>query len=148
MANTFNKLIGIFRLGKDPEIRYTPGGVAIANMTCASEHSFKKNEQWEKETEWSRMVAFGKTAERIGEYLSKGSLVYIEGRLKTNIWEDKDGKKNYTTEVVILTINFLEKWGKERDGDHPPKQQEPQRQQTQRQERSPKNPYDDSDIPF
>jgi len=99
MATTFNKLVGIFRLGKDPEIKYTPAGLAVANFSGASDHSFKKNDEWQKETEWTRMVAFGKTAERIGEQLKKGSLIYVEGRLKTNKWEDKDGNTRYNTDA-------------------------------------------------
>jgi len=112
MATTFNKLVGIFRLGKDPEIKYTPAGLAVANFSGASDHSFKKNDEWQKETEWTRMVAFGKTAERIGEQLKKGSLIYVEGRLKTNKWEDKDGNTRYNTDVIVNVINFLSDYTK------------------------------------
>lgn len=107
MATTFNKLIGIFRLGKDPEIRYSPAGLAVANFSGASDYSRKVDDEWQKETEWTRMVAFGKTAERIGEQLLKGSLIYVEGRLKTNKWDDKDGVTKYSTDVIVNVINFL-----------------------------------------
>jgi single-strand DNA-binding protein len=112
MATTFNKLVGIFRLGKDPEIKYTPAGLAVASFSGASDHSFKKDDEWQKETEWTRMVAFGKTAERIGEQLLKGSLIYVEGRLKTNKWEDKDGNTRYNTDVIVNVINFLDGYTK------------------------------------
>jgi single-strand DNA-binding protein len=117
MATTFNKLVGIFRLGKDPEIKYTPAGLAVASFSGASDHSFKKDDKWEKETEWTRMVAFGKSAERIGEQLLKGSLIYVEGRLKTNKWEDKEGVTRYNTDVIVNVINFLDGYTKkEYDG--------------------------------
>ena len=112
MATTFNKLIGIFRLGKDPEIRYSPAGLAVANFSGASDYSRKVDDEWQKETEWTRMVAFGKTAERIGEQLLKGSLIYVEGRLKTNKWDDKDGVTKYSTDVIVNVINFLDGYTK------------------------------------
>jgi len=112
MATTFNKVIGIFRLGKDPEIRYSPAGMAVANFSGASDYSRKVDDEWKKETEWTRMVAFGKTAERIGEQLLKGSLIYVEGRLKTNKWDDKDGVTKYSTDVIVNVINFLDGYTK------------------------------------
>lgn len=140
MATTFNKLVGIFRLGKDPEIRYSPAGLAIANFSGASDHSFKKNEEWQKETEWTRMVAFGKTAERIGEQLMKGSLIYVEGRLKTSSWEDKEGVTRYSTDCIVNVINFLDGYTKKDwDGGGQQRQTPP----------SPPPPgAEDDDIPF
>jgi single-strand DNA-binding protein len=151
MATTFNKLVGIFRLGKDPETRYTSAGLAVTNFSGASDHSFKKNEEWQKETEWTRMVAFGKTAERIGEQLKKGSLVYVEGRLKTNKWEDKEGNTRYNTDVVINSINFLTDYTKK---DYQPSDQYQGGGQTQtsRPQAPPAGPDvgdgSDDDIPF
>lgn len=99
-----NKVILIGRLGKDPEIRYTPSGTAVANLSLAT--SFKPKDGEEK-TEWHRCVAFGRTAEVCGEYLHKGSQVYIEGRLQTRDWEDKEGNKRYTTEVLVERMQML-----------------------------------------
>ena len=99
-----NKVILIGRLGKDPEIRYTPSGTAVTNLSLAT--SFKPKDGEEK-TEWHRCVAFGKTAEICGQYLHKGSQVYIEGRLQTRDWEDKDGNKRFTTEVLVERMQML-----------------------------------------
>ncbi|MCX8044354.1 MAG: single-stranded DNA-binding protein [Desulfobacterota bacterium] len=106
-----NKVILIGRLGRDPEIRYTPSGTAVANFSVAT--SFKPKEGEEK-TEWHRCVAFGRTAEVCGQYLHKGSQVYVEGRLQTRDWEDKDGNKRSTTEVLIERMQMLGSKG-ERD---------------------------------
>src|SRR3990172_10055992 len=103
-----NKVILVGNLGKDPEIRYTPGGVAVANFTLAtSENWTSKEGKKETKTEWHRIVAFGRLAEICGEYLNKGKQVYIEGRIQTRQWEDKDGNKRYTTEIVAQTMQFL-----------------------------------------
>jgi len=99
-----NKVILVGRLGRDPEIRYTPGGTAVTNLSVAT--SFKPKEGEEK-TEWHRCVAFGRTAEVCGEYLHKGTQVYIEGRLQTRDWEDKEGTKRYTTEVIVERMQML-----------------------------------------
>ena len=107
-----NKAIIVGRLGKDPEIKYLESGSAIANFSVATDRKWK-NKQGEKqeETEWHRCVSFGRTAEVCGEYLHKGSLVYIEGRLQTRDWEDKDGNKRYTTQVNVRQFQFLDKKG-------------------------------------
>jgi single-strand DNA-binding protein len=144
MATTFNKLVGIFRLGKDPEIKYSAAGLAVANFSGASDHSFKKGDEWEKETEWTRMVAFGKTAERIGEQLKKGSLIYVEGRLKTNKWEDKDGVTRYNTDVIVNVINFLDGYVK-KDYQGMGQQSGPAQQSGPPAQSGPSN---DDDIPF
>jgi single-strand DNA-binding protein len=147
MATTFNKLVGIFRLGKDPEIKYSAAGLAVANFSGASDHSFKnkKNDEWEKETEWTRMVAFGKTAERIGEQLKKGSLIYVEGRLKTNKWEDKEGVTRYNTDVIVNVINFLSDYVK-KDYDGGSAGHQPRPPVTGPPAQS--GPSNDDDIPF
>lgn len=103
-----NKVILIGNLGKDPEIRYTTGGSAVANFTIATSDSYtdKDGERQEK-TEWHRIVAWGRLAEICGEYLSKGRMVYIEGSLRTRSWEDKDGNTRWTTEVVARSMEML-----------------------------------------
>lgn len=120
-----NKAIIVGRLGRDPEIRYTPGGVAVANFSVATSEEWKDKESNEKKerTEWHRIVAFAKLGEICGEYLSKGKLVYIEGRIQTRSWEDKDGTKKYTTEIVASDVQFLDKKDSG-SGDYPRKGQD------------------------
>lgn len=103
-----NKVILIGNLGRDPEIRYTQGGQAVANFTLATSESFSNREgKREERTEWHRIVVWGKTAELCTQYLAKGRTVYIEGRLQTREWEDKEGQKRRTTEVVAQNVQFL-----------------------------------------
>jgi single-strand DNA-binding protein len=105
---TVNKVILIGRLGADPEVRYSQGGTAIAKISVATNERVPAGEgNWEDRTEWHRVVAFGKTAENCGTYLSKGKQVYIEGRLQTRQWDDAQGVKHYTTEIVAREIQFL-----------------------------------------
>lgn len=105
-----NKAILVGRLGKDPEIKYTPSGTAIANFTMATSENYKdKDGQKQERTEWHKIVAFGKLAEICGEYLAKGKQVYIEGRIQTRSWDDKDGNKKYMTEIVANTMQMLGK---------------------------------------
>jgi len=104
-----NKVILIGRLGRDPEVRYTPDGTAVANFSIATSREWNDKGTGEKreQTEWHRIVAFRRLGEICGEYLSKGSQVYIEGRLQTRDWEDKDGNKRYTTEIVADQMQML-----------------------------------------
>jgi single-strand DNA-binding protein len=104
-----NKVILVGNLGGDPEIRYTPGGQAVANFNIATNEKWtnKSNGQPEERTEWHRLVAWGKLAELSRDYLSKGKTIYVEGRLQTRKWEDKQGQTKYTTEVVVQSIQFL-----------------------------------------
>ena len=96
-----NKVIVLGNLGRDPEMRYTADGKAIATLNIATSESFKDKDGNKKEnTEWHRVVLFGRTAEVAGEYLRKGSTAYIEGRLQTRKWTDKEGQERYTTEIV------------------------------------------------
>jgi single-strand DNA-binding protein len=100
-----NKVILVGNLGKDPEVRYTPGGQAVANFTIATNENWTdKQGQKQERTEWHRIVVWGKAAELCGEYLSKGRQVYIEGRLQTREWNNKEGQKQYTTEVVANPV--------------------------------------------
>ncbi len=108
MAGGINKVILIGNLGKAPEVRFTPSGQAVANFTMATSESWNdKSGQKQERTEWHRIVVWGKLAELCGQYLTKGRQAYVEGRLQTREWNDKEGKKNYTTEVVAQTVQFL-----------------------------------------
>jgi single-strand DNA-binding protein len=103
-----NKVILIGNLGRDPETRYMPSGDAIANITLATTDTWKdKNGEKQERTEWHRVAFFGKLAEIAGEYLKKGSQVYVEGRLQTRKWQDKDGQDRYTTEIVADRMQML-----------------------------------------
>ncbi|MEJ2283120.1 MAG: single-stranded DNA-binding protein [Desulfobacterales bacterium] len=104
-----NKVILIGRLGSDPEVRYTPSGVAVANFSVATSEEWKDKDSGEKKerTEWHRIVAWRRLGEICGEYLSKGRQVYVEGRLQTRSWDDRDGNKKYMTEIVASDIQFL-----------------------------------------
>ena len=113
-----NKVILVGRLGADPEVRYIGSGTAVANFNMATSSSYtdKSGEKTEK-TEWHRIVAFGKLGEICGEYLAKGKQVYIEGRLQTRDWEDRDGNKRKTTEIVAGTMQMLGSAGDRVRGD-------------------------------
>jgi single-strand DNA-binding protein len=103
MARGVNKVILIGNLGADPETRYTPNGTAVSNLNLATDESYKDRQtgQLVPRTEWHRVVIFGKVAEVAGQYLRKGSKVYIEGRLQTRKWQDQSGQDKYTTEIVV-----------------------------------------------
>ena len=134
---SINKVILIGHLGRDPELKFTPSGVAVANFSIATSETWKDKNTGEKQesTEWHRIVAWKRLAEICGEYLKKGSQVYIEGSLQTRSWEDKEGTKRYTTEILAHKMQMLgSKGGRGGGYGH----QEP-----------PANiPDDDSDIPF
>jgi single-strand DNA-binding protein len=103
-----NKVILIGNLGADPEIRYLSNGTAVANFRMATtENRINRSGEKVTITEWHRIVAFGKLAEICGEYLNKGKQVYIEGRLRTRSWEDKDGNKKWTTEIIATQMQML-----------------------------------------
>ena len=106
---SINKVIIIGNLGRDPEVRYTPNGAAVCNVSVATTRNWKDKNTGEKveETEWHRVVFYDRLAEIAGEYLKKGRAVYVEGRLKTRKWQDKDGKDNYTTEIVAENMQLL-----------------------------------------
>ncbi len=111
-----NKVILIGNLGADPEIRYTPSGLAVANFRLATtENRVNKDGQREQRTEWHRIVAYGKLAEICGEHLAKGKQVYIEGRLQTRSWDDKDGNRKWSTEVIANTMQMLGPAGRRPD---------------------------------
>jgi single-strand DNA-binding protein len=104
-----NKVILIGRLGADPEIRFTPDGTMVANLRLATDESYKsKDGEKVQKTEWHRIVAFRKLAEICQSYLTKGKQIYIEGRLQTRTWEDKDGIKRSTTEIIASNMRMLD----------------------------------------
>ncbi len=110
-----NKVILVGRLGADPEVRYTQDGTMVTNLRIATSEQWKdKNGERVERTEWHRVVTFRRLAEICGNYLSKGSLVYIEGRIQTRAWDDKEGNKRYTTEIIALTMQMLDR--KSQDG--------------------------------
>jgi single-strand DNA-binding protein len=107
---SLNKAMIIGNLGRDPEMRYTPNGQAVTQFTVAVNRNFRGQDgNWQEETEWFRVVAWGPLAERTAENLRKGRKVYVEGRLQTRQWEDKDGQKRYTTELVAQQVTALDR---------------------------------------
>ena len=104
-----NKVILIGNLGSDPEVKYTPSGVPVANVSLATNETWNdRNGERQERTEWHRLVVWRKLAEIVGQYLKKGSKVYIEGRLETRSWDDQSGQKRYTTEVVVNDLQMLD----------------------------------------
>ena len=113
MARGINKVILVGNLGRDPEMRYTPSGSAVANLALATSESWKDKQTGENQerTEWHRIVMFNRLAEIAGEYLKKGSKIYIEGKLQTRKWQDKEGQDRYTTEIVGNEMQMLDSRG-------------------------------------
>ena len=109
MARGVNKVILVGNLGRDPEVRYTANGAAVANLALATTEQWRDKQSGEKQerTEWHRIVLFGRLGEIAGEYLKKGSQVYIEGKLQTRKWQDQSGQDRYTTEIVALDMQML-----------------------------------------
>jgi len=108
MASGINKVILIGNLGADPEVKYTPSGAAVCELRLATNESWTdKGGERQDRTEWHKVVVWGKTAENCGKYLAKGRPVYVEGKLRTESWEDKDGNKRYTTKIQAHTVQFL-----------------------------------------
>jgi len=123
-----NKVILIGNLGRDPELRYTPSGVPVATFTVATTEEWRDKNTGEKQehTEWHRIVAWRRLGEICGEYLHKGSKVYIEGKLRTRAWEDRDGNTRYTTEIVAQTLQILTPKGEVLENiPEPPSPEEP-----------------------
>ncbi|MBN1382104.1 MAG: single-stranded DNA-binding protein [Deltaproteobacteria bacterium] len=113
-----NKVILIGRLGADPEARYTPDGMMVTNFRMATDMQWKdKNGERVSKTEWHRIVTFGRLAEICNSYLMKGKMVFIEGRIQTRSWDDRDGNKRYTTEIVANDMKMLDSKGQTKDTD-------------------------------
>ena len=136
-----NKVIILGNLGQDPETKHLPSGSAVTNISVATSETWKDKDSGEKKekTEWHRIVAFNRLAEIIGQYLKKGSKVYIEGKLQTRKWQDKDGNDRYSTEIVASEMQMLD--GKSQEPRQDMQQGEPAKQPT-------KNDFPDDDIPF
>ncbi|AFJ47300.1 single-stranded DNA-binding protein [Shimwellia blattae] len=159
-----NKVILVGNLGKDPEVRYLPNGGAVTGITLATSESWRDKQTGEvkEQTEWTRVVLFGKLAEVAGEYLRKGSQVYIEGQLRTRKWQDQSGQERYTTEVVVNVGGTMQMLGGRQDGNtagqgqtHGSRQfsggaqQRPQQQSAPAAPASSEPPMDfDDEIPF
>lgn len=102
-----NKVILIGKLGRDPEMRHTPSGAAVCTLNLATTETWSDNGQKQERTEWHRVIVWGKQAENCAKYLAKGRAAFVEGRLQTRSWDDKDGQKRYATEIVAQTVQFL-----------------------------------------
>ena len=113
MARGVNKVILIGNLGNDPEVRYTPSGSAVASVSLATSETWKDKQSGElqERTEWHRVVFFNRLAEIVGEYLHKGSKIYVEGSLRTRKWQDKNGLERYTTEIIANEMHMLDSKG-------------------------------------
>jgi single-strand DNA-binding protein len=157
MARGVNKVILIGNLGQDPEVKYMPNGNAVANVTIATSESWKDKNTGEQvdKTEWHRVVFFRRLAEIVGEYLKKGSKVYIEGKLQTRKWQDKNGKDNWTTEIIANEMQMLDSRGggssdfNQNQNQGAPAQSAPQSAPAQAQAApAPANNDFDDDIPF
>jgi single-strand DNA-binding protein len=148
-----NKVILVGNLGKDPELRYTPSGAAVATFSLATSERYKdKSGEQQEKTEWHNIVAWRQLAEICGKYLHKGKQVYIEGRIQTRSYDDRDGNKKYITEIVADQMQMLGRVGEENGGySRPAGESRPSRPAAQSQTREeyaepPFNP--DDDIPF
>lgn len=157
MAKGINKVILIGNLGNDPEVRYTPNGNAVANVTLATSTTWrdKQSGELQERTEWHRIVFFNRLAEIVGEYLHKGSKIYIEGSLRTRKWQDKNGADRYTTEIIAAEMQMLDSRGS--SGGNGNYQQNRDTQQTQsastntnkqKETVTADSSFDDDDIPF
>lgn len=102
-----NKVILVGNLGKDPELRYTTNQMPVCSFSLATTEKRKDGAGWKDQTEWHNVITFGKTAENVKNYLKKGRQAYIEGRIQTRKWQDKEGKDRYTTEIIANTVQFL-----------------------------------------
>ena len=108
MAGGVNKVILVGNLGADPDMRHTPGGAGVCELRLATNESWTdRNGQRQERTEWHRIVVWGKRAEVVSKYLSKGRQIYVEGRIRTRSWDDKEGNKRYTTEIIANDVQFL-----------------------------------------
>ncbi|HEX5314426.1 MAG TPA: single-stranded DNA-binding protein [Gammaproteobacteria bacterium] len=142
-----NKAILIGNLGADPEVRYTQGGMAVANLRIATSERWKNKQSGEQQehTEWHRVALFGKLGEIAGEYLKKGSQVYIEGRIRTRKWQGQDGQDKYTTEIIADNMQML---GGRGEGGSYGARGENQSAEVAEERDIPGAPLEDDDIPF
>ena len=148
MASGVNKAIILGNVGNDPELKYTANGNAIANISIATSESWKDKQTGQKQekTEWHKVSAFGRLAEIIGEYVKKGSKVYIEGKIQTRKWQDKNGEDRYTTEIVANELQLLD--SRSDTQAQAPQQQIPQAPRTHSAPPPPDMDAFEDDIPF
>lgn len=140
---SLNKVMLIGNLGKDPEVRFTASGQAVASFSLATSEKFKgKNGEWEERTEWHNITLWGKLAEIAGEYLSKGKTIFVEGRLQTRKWQDKSGNDRYTTDIVCDKMQMLSPKGDRSGGES---SSAPRNSGSSNYEEP---PFQDDDIPF
>jgi single-strand DNA-binding protein len=141
-----NKAILVGRLGKDPEVRYTPDGTMVVNFNVATDEQWKdKDGKKVQKTEWHKIVTFRKLAEICGKYLIKGKLVYLEGRIQTRSWDDKDGVKRYTTEIIASNMQML---GGEPKASQEASQERPQEAFPEPPHQTSPEQLDYEDVPF
>ncbi|MBK2123867.1 single-stranded DNA-binding protein [Fangia hongkongensis] len=164
---TINKVILLGRLGADPEVRYMPSGMSVANLRLATNDGYKDRQtgQFIENTEWHRVVIFGKQAEVIQQYTQKGSLLYVEGRIRTNKWQDQSGQDRYSTEIVATEFQLIGGRGEQGSSDFSQPNQSMQQNNNQFAQPSSKpatqnntqpnqpdlnqlNDFNDDDIPF
>ena len=163
MARGINKVILVGNLGQDPDVKYMPNGNCVTNITLATSNTWKDKTtgQPQERTEWHRVVIFNKLGEIAGEYLRKGSKVYIEGSLRTRKWQDKDGQDRYTTEIVASDMQMLDSQGSNdggraaaqaaaygQTGDQSNNGQTPVKENRNQQAATPDNLDFDDDVPF
>lgn len=144
MARGVNKVILVGTLGKDPEVKHLASGSVVANVSLATNEEWKDKNTGEKQkrTEWHNLTFWGRLAEIAGEYLRKGAMIYVEGSLRTEKWQDKEGNDRYTTKVNVSDLQMLSK-SKQSDGEDQQRQQRSELQQNQ-----PSSDQFDDDIPF
>jgi single-strand DNA-binding protein len=141
---SLNKVMLIGNLGKDPEVRFTASGQAVASFSLATSEKFKgKSGEWEERTEWHNITLWGKLAEIAGEYLTKGKTIYVEGRLQTRKWQDKSGNDRYTTDIVGDKMQMLSAKGERSGGSDSPSASRPSSSSNYEEP-----PFQDDDIPF
>jgi single-strand DNA-binding protein len=149
MARGINKVIIVGNLGADPESRFTAGGLAVANVSVATSESRKNKDTGEtiEKTEWHRVIFFNRLAEIVGQYLKKGSKIYIEGKLQTRKWQDKSGQERYTTEIVANELQMLDSRGQSASGMGESQSYNQSAPSSQSAPASAEHAFDD-DIPF
>lgn len=148
MSRSVNKVILIGHLGKDPELSYLPSGQSVAKFSVATGRTYKdKNGEQKDETEWHNIVAWGRTAEICSQYLTKGRQVYLEGRIQTRSWEDREGKKRYTTEIIANEVVLLGSRG-EASAEQPARAAVPAKASSPPNDDFAQPEITDDDIPF
>jgi len=136
-----NKAIVLGRLGNDPDVRMMPNGNSVANLSVATSEKYKdKSGQQVENTEWHRVIFFGKLAEIAGQYLTKGSMIYVEGKIQTKKWQDQSGNDRYTTEIIGREMQMLDSKQANQQPNQQPRQQQPQQQEI--------DDFQDQRIPF